>query len=248
MVESCGGTAAKVILVVVNTLFLLFGLAIAIAGLVFKFGGDLLKSDIKKVFENVKIDIVGGVDLYQLVNSLATVFIVLGFIIVLIGFLGCFGACCQWRWMLVVYAILVMILLVAQLVIVIMFAVFRNKVDDQFKNDLKKLLKEKYGSDQEYTNSFNSMFQSFQCCGIEKPSDIPTLTLPKECCPNPDPISKTCTISTKLYPGCYPKIESYISTYNGVFIGVGVAVLIFQLLCIIFAFCLCSVIGGEKMV
>lgn len=248
MVESCGGTTAKVILVIVNTLFLLFGLAIAIAGLVFKFGGDLLKSDIQKVFENVKLDVVGGVDLYNLVNNLSTVFIVLGFIIFFIGFLGCFGACCQWRWMLVVYAILVMLLLVAQLVIVIMFAVFRNKIDDQFKTQMKDLLSQKYGSDAEYTNSFNAMFQSFKCCGIEKSSDLPTLTLPKECCPKPDSITKTCSLSVQVYPGCYQKIEGYISIYNGVFIGVGVAVLIFQLLCIIFAFCLCSVIGGEKMV
>lgn len=48
---------------------------------------------------------VGGIDVYSLINNLSNVFIAVGFIVFLLGFLGCVGACCENKVMLVLVSL-----------------------------------------------------------------------------------------------------------------------------------------------
>lgn len=235
----CGAKVGKIVLVVVNTIFLLLGLAIAIAGLVFKFGDGILKEDIRGIFQKIHVDMVGGIDVYSLINNLSNVFIAVGFIVFLLGFLGCFGACCENKVMLVLYAILVMLILIAQLAGVALIAAFKSNVEGAFRTGLEQEFQKDYKNN---ATEFNALFKTFQCCGIDSAKDVTNATgrpLPAECC-----ASQPCTLAN-AYEGCYTKLESYINRYAAAFIGVGVGILIFQFLCIVFAFCLCCAIGRD---
>lgn len=249
MVAGCGANFAKIVLVIVNIIFLLLGLGIAIAGLVFKFGEDLLKDDLKDVMENINVDMVGGIDIYSLVNQMSTIFIVVGFIIFALGFFGCCGACCQWRWMLVIYAIVVIILMIVQITGIALFASFKGKIDDSFSSEATKLLKDNYkptpsAAQKKVKDGFNNLFSTFHCCGISNYSDVNNViaNLPTQCCDG-----TACTASN-VNGGCFTKLDDLFKKYTTIFIAVGVAVIVFQLLCIIFSFCLCASIGREGAV
>ncbi|XP_063439770.1 tetraspanin-9-like isoform X2 [Mytilus trossulus] len=245
MTLGCGASVAKVILVIVNTIFLILGLGIGIAGLVFRFGTDLLGDKLKEAMQSLKIETAGGVNVYEVAGSLSLLLIIVGFFIFLVGGLGCCGACCQNRVLLVVYAIIVAILLIVQIVGVALFAGFRSKFDDSVKDGFKEILKSKYNTtgNDDLTNSYNALFDVYKCCGVDNSTDMPKNDLPKECCETTNPCDKT---SSDLRPGCYTKLKDQIEQYNSVFIGVGVSVLVFQLLCVLFSFCLCVAIGREE--
>ncbi|XP_052060280.1 23 kDa integral membrane protein-like isoform X2 [Mytilus californianus] len=248
MTLGCGASIAKVILIIVNTIFLILGLGIGIAGLVFRFGTDLLGDEIKDAMKSLNVDVVGGINVYDIASSLSLLLIIVGFFIFLVGGLGCCGACCQNRVLLVVYAIIVAILLIAQIVGVAMFAGFRSSFDDTFKTEFKKVLTTRYNQtgNEDLTNSYDALFKLYKCCGVDSANDMPSQSLPSECCTATDPPSSCTNTSSTVHEGCYTKLKDQIDQYNSVFIGVGVSVLIFQLLCVLFSFCLCVAIGREE--
>ncbi|VDI05657.1 Hypothetical predicted protein, partial [Mytilus galloprovincialis] len=117
--------------------------------------------------------------------------------------------------------------------------------DDSVKDGFKDILTNKYnmtGND-DLTKSYNALFNLYECCGVDSADDMPQSELPKECCATSTACTKT---SNDVRPGCYTKLKDQIDQYNSVFIGVGVSVLVFQLLCVLFSFCLCVAIGREE--
>ncbi|XP_033758753.1 tetraspanin-8-like [Pecten maximus] len=255
MVAGCGANLAKVALVVVNVIFLLLGLAIAVAGLYFKFGEDILQDDIKNALDEINLDVVGGVDVYTLLDQMSNIFIAVGFIIFAIGFFGCCGACCQWRWMLVIYAIVVILLMIVQIAGIALFASFKGEINSSFSKEATKLLTDKYdraSADEDkkkITEGFNQLFKTFQCCGIHNYTDISSSTtnLPPECCPTTVTTSTVCP-TNDANDGCFTKLDDLFSKYQTIFIAVGVCIIVFQLLCVIFSFCLCTAISREGAV
>lgn len=75
-------------------------------GLVFRFGGNELKEDIRPTFEDISVK---DYDLYSLLNSLAIIFIVIGGIVIIFSFLGFVGAVCLVRCALIVVSLLLYI-------------------------------------------------------------------------------------------------------------------------------------------
>lgn len=145
------------------------------------------------------------------------------------------------RVLLVLYAIIVIVLLIVQIAGVALFGAFKSSLDSRFKETFKSVLETTYTScdDTDTRNSFNALFKIFECCGVESAQDMPELDLPPECCVNN---TETCTKQSGsiLHQGCYTKLERQIANYSTMFIGIGVSILVFQLLCVIFAFCLCA--------
>lgn len=256
MVAGCGANLAKVVLVVVNIIFLLLGLGIAVAGLYFKFGEDFLQDDIKDVLDNINLDMVGGVDIYTMLDRMSNIFIVVGFIIFAIGFFGCCGACCQWRWMLVIYAIIVILLMIVQIAGIALFASFKGEINSSFSDEATKLITDNYGKagddHEKITKAFNNLFNTFQCCGIYNSTDIVPKSsatfLPSQCCPSTAATPATTCSASLANEGCFTKLDNLFSKYTTIFIAVGVCILVFQLLCVIFSFCLCTAISLEGAV
>ena len=244
----CGASFSKYILIAVNTIFLLLGLGVGIIGLLFRFGTDLLEDKLKDALKKLPVDGLGGGDIYEMVSSLSLLLIIVGFFICIVGALGCCVACCSNRVLLVLYAVIVFLLLIVQIAAVALFVGFTSSFDDALKTSFKKVLNITYNGDgdNDLKNSFNALFQTYECCGVEKYTDMPNAAnLTVACCPNIKN-NVTCTEAKAYTTGCYTKLKEKIEEYKNVFVGVGIAVLVFQLLCIIFSFCLCVAIGRDE--
>ncbi|XP_062622108.1 CD151 antigen-like [Saccostrea cucullata] len=274
----CGSTIGKVFLVTVNTLFTILGLVLLVIGCVVKFKKDLVTEYAAELFKIIKLDS-ADYNLDELLGSSAIVFIIVGVVILVVGVLGCLGACCGWRVFLVIYALIVFLVLIAEIAGVVLAAIMKKDVDKVIKDGMKKSIVEKYKGDlsqEPVTLAWNSILIKFKCCGVDDYRDFNNAThwnktfngqqrplvTPVSCCSDvkgefPDltyPSDTSCaenpTDATNFWKtGCYSAIEDFINKYSNIFIGIGVVVAIFEILCIVFAICVCrSVEEGEKMV
>lgn len=157
----------KVFLVIINLIFLVLGLGFLVAGVLVKV--NALSSDVTPALNSVDV---AGYKLGDLANNLSIVFIVIGVFILLVSGLGLFGACCEVRWMLVVYAILVLILLIIKIAAVVLWFKMRTDFEETVKTGLLESLKKDYKSDflnnteNSISNGWNYVFLTFDCCGV----------------------------------------------------------------------------------
>ncbi|VDM18103.1 unnamed protein product [Hydatigera taeniaeformis] len=115
----------------------------------------------------------GGYLLYQLsvysnqfgdvVRVFSIAIIVLGFIIFVVGFLGCCGACYESPCMLITFAVIVAILLCLQIAV----AVFAFMYKDELMDFLSKRFEEVFNNP-DYTFR-RQIEQELQCCGFKVP-------------------------------------------------------------------------------
>ncbi|KAL5960529.1 23 kDa integral membrane protein [Taenia solium] len=115
----------------------------------------------------------GGYLLYQLslysnqVGDVVKVFsialIVLGFIILIVGFLGCCGACYESPCMLITFAVIVAILLCLQIAV----AVFAFMYKDELMDFLSKRFEEVFSSSD--TTFRRQIERELHCCGFKMP-------------------------------------------------------------------------------
>ncbi|KAJ8308211.1 hypothetical protein KUTeg_013085 [Tegillarca granosa] len=240
---SCGATFAQIFLVIVNTIFTLLGLALLVVGCLLKFNADFITSKASDLLTEIRLDEL-NVDLSSVLNSIALIFIIAGAFILLVGFLGCAGACCKFRPLLVIYAIIVLLLFILQVAAVAVTLTMRSSVDKVLKTALNDTLVKKYKGDnstETLSIAFNNMF--FKCCGVDDYMDVKlatnwirnytvngnsyTLETPIHCCkdlgnefPPQIPNDLTCATNPTQANSNYKTI-----------------------ICIIFAFCICREIG-----
>ncbi|RUS77436.1 hypothetical protein EGW08_014814, partial [Elysia chlorotica] len=109
----CSASAATIWLVVFNTIFALLGMGIATMGFLLRFNSQLFETYILDILTSAQVD---GVDLKAVIESVAIVVIVVGFIIALVALMGCLGGCCKIRTLLVVYSLIMLKLLIIEVV------------------------------------------------------------------------------------------------------------------------------------
>jgi len=263
----CGGMS-RVIVGIINTVFLLFGLAVLIAGILFKTRWDVIKDAFEKESD---------LTLKENGSTLGIAAIVFGAFMLIIALLGLIGACCNVKWALGAYGALTLILLIAQIVAVALVATNLGKVTDELKKGLKEN-QEGFNEDTLLTDArskaWSSIFQDWECCGVEGPTksgefenfNKSSHRLPKQvanypvsCCKksfdyeetkidvntfNNEDITKCLRKDPEegfyYTDGCEQKAEDYIKDHKSIIIGVGCAVFAVELLIVIMAFWLCS--------
>ncbi|XP_060557621.1 uncharacterized protein LOC132718036 [Ruditapes philippinarum] len=122
--------AGRIVLVVINIVFILLSLALIVAGFVIRFAHDWLRpkvtailADIEATVNNAYGDASFSTDNFEfgsLVSTLCYIMIALGVVLMAVAFVGCCGACCSLTTVILVYLIIVIALLVGQVVIVIL--------------------------------------------------------------------------------------------------------------------------------
>ena len=80
-------------------------MGIVIAGLVFRFSTDLLENKLTDALKELVVDGLDGEDIYGMVHSFSLFFIIVGFVIFIVGALGYCGAICSSRVLLVLVSI-----------------------------------------------------------------------------------------------------------------------------------------------
>ncbi|XP_033759288.1 tetraspanin-18-like [Pecten maximus] len=261
----CTETISKIIVIGLNIVFMVLGIAIMIPGIIMMTNIDFLGDNIKPLLENISFN---GINLASISNNLPIIFIIVGGVILIIAALGVLGACCKLKTLLVIYAIIVIILVLVQIVVLAFFFVLRSMLDDTIKKEFVSQLTSGYKVDDldkgdEVSSAFNYMFMSMECCGMNavtsSTNDFDTTAwrsgtgsgkkIPKGCCKGVTEatyasyINAACTDTANsgtYWPeGCYTKIMSSFGTILDTMGYMSFVAVLIQILLVIFSFCLC---------
>lgn len=241
---STGACCAKLILGILNTLFLLIGLALIAAGSLVVVGADFIAS-VLKAFEDIPA-------LSSVVSGLAWALIGLGIFLVVMGVLGGCGACCSIKVFLIGYVVVIIFLIVAEITFVaLLFSdTLKNLLSDPLTKEIKKykpiLDSSHHFNADPQSRAMDLLFINLQCCGWNDHNDL--LTVPQSCCKgfSEDILNAadatsintyTCTATTPNFynRGCYKAVIDLIEDNKPMTIGILVGLFVFQILCIVFA-------------
>ncbi|KAI3353302.1 hypothetical protein L3Q82_019840 [Scortum barcoo] len=168
-------------------------------------------------------------ELSQLAN-LSYGLIVVGAVLLVIGFLGCCGAVKESRCMLLTFFSIVLIIFLIEVAGAVLLFVFQGVAGQLLQNLEAKVqnnIKEKYGSDEKLTSLWNATMEEFKCCGYRNYTDFdgsPFNTAlvdvyPTTCCNSS--ISGVCRKSQaglSRIDGCFDKLLTLIED-NAVIVG-----------------------------
>ncbi|KAM5170722.1 tetraspanin-16 isoform 1-T3 [Mantella aurantiaca] len=166
--------------------------------------------------------------LMQVVNVGYLCMAVGGFLIVM-GFLGCYGAVKESRCMLMTFFIVILIIFIVEIagaVVVLAFSSLSKIFIEYLGNKATKYLREEYGQNNELTTVWNTTMKEMKCCGFHGYEDFNDSTyyknnneFPPICCADSSPCQKP-NISPQI-KGCFIAFENFLSQ-NGKIVG-GVA-------------------------
>ena len=167
----CCGSMFKCFLTLINSLFLILGVAVFIGAAVLRWGPNILN------------DIIGikGIDEYispSLINGATIFLLILGAVIIVISLVGIFGTRCMSKFFLTIYFIIILVLFVAHLValLVLVFgkSKLKNVIDEGFDKLKDKTIKNNYTNSTECA-IFKEVSGIFKCCGSYNSSDFATI-------------------------------------------------------------------------
>ncbi|NXN85148.1 TSN1 protein, partial [Bombycilla garrulus] len=214
----------------IKVMMILFNLAIFLGG------GALLGVGIwVKVDGDSFVDIFGPLSssILQVVN-VAYLLIVLGAILLVIGFLGCCGAQKESKCLLMMFFSLVLIIFIAEVAAAVVALVFTGLAETLLTSLVTPLLKEKYGENSTFTEIWNVTMTEVHCCGLNNYTDFNNSfyygkynSYPRQCCGMKPDAQEPCnsTLATEMaVQGCFKQILAEIRTNAGVAGGVAAGI------------------------
>lgn len=230
MVEGAGMKCIKYLMIIFNVLFLFAGLVLVAIGAVAQ-------------YQQSKINYV---------SSAAILIIVVGSVIFLLSFLGCFGAINENRFILGLFGVLMIIICILCIAAIIVTFVFKSQVSAIWKQPLKDSLKT--FNPKQKINFLLVWWPTLQydekCCGVDNSSDWRSNTyfngsIPASCCNNKNETGICGPTETPYSIGCAEKITATIERFIAI-VGIIVAcIVVLQILGSVFAFCLAHAIHKD---
>lgn len=167
------------------------------------------------------------------VSGTVITMMVLGGVTLIIACLGCCGAVKEDPCYITTYAILLIIILLAQLAVAgvaLYFFKARN-----FEQQLLKDLEGNFGDYEHHKATIDDIQQSLQCCGFDGPLTFQG-ELPASCCSNPESVGQSCPRAQAFPKDCKGPALTEIKHCLKVVIITLFAIVGVELLCIICAF------------
>ncbi|KAM5181832.1 CD63 antigen [Mantella aurantiaca] len=171
------------------------------------------------------------------------VLIAVGVVIFFISFFGCCGAAKENYCMVTTFAVLLGLIFLVEIAAAIAGYVFRNKVQDVYKDSLKDSMA-KYNNTLTAKDEVDEIQKAFKCCGANSSKDWQdyppfsgTSNVPDSCC---KVFAAGCgKNASNIYTvGCISGIDSWMKTNVGIIAGVALGIAFFEILGIVFACCL----------
>jgi len=156
----CGGACMKYLLFFFNFIFFVCGAAILGLGIWLQIDPKVADY-ISLTFDNSELEVA------------VILFCAVGGFILLVGFLGCCGACQESTCMLCLFAGLMCIIVLLQLVASVMAILFKSKIEDELQGHLTKEMHEHLGKDNKeaITKAINRLQTDMKCCGTTNYKD-----------------------------------------------------------------------------
>ncbi|NWR81528.1 TSN1 protein, partial [Centropus unirufus] len=211
----------------IKVMMILFNLAIFLGG------GTLLGVGIwVTVSEQSFLDIFGALSssILQVVN-VSYFLIVIGAILMVIGFLGCCGAQKESKCLLMMFFSVVLIIFIAEIAAAVVALVYTGLAETLLTAVVTPLLREKYGTDKSLTHIWNITMKEVHCCGLNNYTDFTGSpwyeehgkTYPAPCCNDEEPC-RSPHLRCCLLQGCFAQILQEIRTNAGVVGGVAAGI------------------------
>ncbi|XP_048238756.1 CD63 antigen-like [Haliotis rufescens] len=262
----------RLVLVILNLLFLVISLALLAVGAILKFTPGTLMGFLLAGAQSAiptappsptgvgytvpTIPIPDTLSFMPMVGDVATVLLVLGVVLFCISFLACCGACCKWRPFLVVFVILVILLILGIAVIGALFLVKDSVLHDTIRSSLVAKTKAEYAShkDGAFIQITNVLALEMKCCGFTGPSDfVKNVTtdfqeVPVTCCKE---LGQKCLTNREAkdiqQTGCYEKLQDMIENSKTWAIVGLVGILVLLLLEVVFAILIVVDVSSNKV-
>lgn len=201
-------TCCRVIIVVINILFLLIGLAFFAAGLFARFGSSIIDGYVSTIIDSLEssisssgfgdIDINSIFSITDILYGVAVGLICFGLFLIIITVLGICGGCCNVRVMLIIYVIICGTLLIGQIVVIGILYGSPNTFHDPAKASLKAGIQSDYqgfNGTNLISIAWNIVHQQFKCCGA---NDYTDFTEASQWVTNYESSPCSCTLMTPL--------------------------------------------------
>ncbi|XP_053471836.1 tetraspanin-1 [Ictalurus furcatus] len=216
----------KVLMVVFNCAIFLAGAAIVVIGVLV----EMKRNHILRVVEHVK-DI--SPELAHLSNA-GYLLIAVGAVLTFMGFLGCCGACCDNKCMLMTFFVIILILFVVEVVSAVYILLYQSKVGEvlgKVSEKFAKEIKEQYDTNEVFTKTWNETMTLLKCCGFSNYTDFTgsafvnrTSLYPEFCC---SPASVQCvegTAASQHVPGCLDAVVKLVKSNSALLGAVAICV------------------------
>ncbi|NXM25663.1 TSN1 protein, partial [Oxyruncus cristatus] len=200
--------------------------------IIFLSGGTLLGVGIwVKVDGQSFMDIFGVLSssVLQVVN-VSYVLIVIGAILLVIGFLGCYGAQKESKCLLMMFFSVVLIIFIAEVAVAVVALVYTSLAESLLSAVVTPVLKEQYGVDRTFTTIWNTTMTKVHCCGLNNYTDFNDSvwyekygSYPPQCCDGVEPCNVTLAAQHNV-TGCFDQILEEIRTNAGVAGGVAAGI------------------------
>ncbi|XP_015905097.1 23 kDa integral membrane protein-like [Parasteatoda tepidariorum] len=209
------------LLFVINFIFVICGIALIIVGAL----GT--KKDMTHFLDNKYI-------------TVPYILIVLGSVIFVISFFGCWGAMQENHFMVMVFALLVFVLMMIELAGGIAAYFYKGEVEDFLRMNMNESLAQQR---EESVKIWNFIQYQFECCGIDGARDYMKLNLkiPNSCCKDNAP----CT-ETDAFQGCFSQVLELVKGSITIIGGVAIGIAVVELLGCMFALCLAHAIKKDQ--
>ncbi|XP_033758732.1 CD63 antigen-like [Pecten maximus] len=264
---ACSG-CGQIILVIINLIFSLVGILLLTVGSIVKWGGNIMDdvlsdwySNFRKALEEAGVDnsSIENFNIEEFMQEAAIAFIVIGIFFFLLGIIGCIGACCKVRSLLICYSVIIVLVIIVELTFVILLFAIRDDIDKWLKKPLEEAIKDEYtgtnGTDA-VTLGLNFIMSEFECCGVENYTEftttatkwqkiLPNQMIPLICCRNATRDNFDCLTSPNKDnsysdKGCYSAIEDWVDDNANILIGSGAGVAAVEILLVLFACIVCA--------
>ncbi|CAF0924224.1 unnamed protein product [Rotaria sp. Silwood1] len=173
---SCGIRITRIILLVLNILFILLGFALLGFGIYLKVSKkfDVALSD------HINAQIIGG----EAIAVVGVILIVAGIFTIFLSLFGCLGALFKNRLFLYLYGVILSILMILELAAFITTMSSRVRVRDSYETGLWTVFRNAYDSNRsDLIKQVEDLEIEFQCCGVTDYNDYATVnfTVPASC-------------------------------------------------------------------
>lgn len=152
--------------------------------------------------------------------------IVIGAILVIIGFLGCCGAQKESKCLLMLFFIIVLIIFIAEIAAAVVALVYSSFAESLLRAWVTPLLKNDYGRQKDVTGIWNTTMSELKCCGFTNYTDFTDSyyfnehgnTYPPFCCNTTAVVCNEVDASNSKVQGCFQQLFD-ILTENAHIVG-----------------------------
>ncbi|EDW31444.1 GL11135 [Drosophila persimilis] len=220
----CLSGIVNFILYVVNVVFLIVGILLIVLG-------SIMLADINRF---------AGMSEVEHTNTIPICITVIGCLIFVVSFFGCYGLFRQSACMTGAYTSMIFVLFILQLVLTCW--VFVNRT--AFLNDMRSLVTSLWNTND--SEAFGVLEVTFNCCGNTGYANYGNQTVPGTCCGF---ANRQTSCSSQIYetkPGCNDKFEEFWYDNMDIIRWSGLGIVLFELLVFIFAGALTNCMRREN--